>query len=126
MTVAGIVAEYNPFHLGHAFHLARTRERLGLDSAAVCVMNGPLGPAGGLCRGGQVDPGRAALAGGADLVLELPTPGHGLGGTLAGARWVCWLPRGWWMYCPSAARTGTCPLSRLPPPRWTPPTILKS
>ena len=40
MTVAGIVAEYNPFHLGHAFHLARTRERLGLDSAAVCVMSG--------------------------------------------------------------------------------------
>ena len=40
MTAAGIVAEYNPFHLGHAFHLARTREALGPDSAAVCVMSG--------------------------------------------------------------------------------------
>ena len=25
MTAVGIVAEYNPFHLGHAWHLAETR-----------------------------------------------------------------------------------------------------
>jgi len=27
---AGIVAEYNPFHGGHAFHIAESRRRLGV------------------------------------------------------------------------------------------------
>ena len=29
METAGIVAEYNPFHRGHAWHIAETRRRLG-------------------------------------------------------------------------------------------------
>lgn len=74
MTVAGIVAEYNPFHLGHAFHLARTRERLGLDSAAVCVMSGHWVQRGDCAAVDKWTRAGLALAGGADLVLELPTP----------------------------------------------------
>ena len=38
--VVGIVAEYNPFHNGHAQHLARTRERLGPGTGVVAVMSG--------------------------------------------------------------------------------------
>ncbi|MCI7487844.1 MAG: nucleotidyltransferase family protein, partial [Oscillospiraceae bacterium] len=37
MSTAGIVAEYNPFHNGHAYHIARTRENGA--SAVVCVMS---------------------------------------------------------------------------------------
>ncbi|MFR0002025.1 MAG: nucleotidyltransferase family protein [Flavonifractor plautii] len=40
MATAGIVAEYNPFHRGHAWHIARTRRTLGADTAVVCVMSG--------------------------------------------------------------------------------------
>ena len=37
MATAGIVAEYNPFHWGHAWHIARTRRTLGADTAVVCA-----------------------------------------------------------------------------------------
>ena len=40
MTAIGIVAEYNPFHLGHAWHIAQTRRLLGGDRPVVCVMSG--------------------------------------------------------------------------------------
>ena len=40
MGAIGIVAEYNPFHTGHARQLARTRELLGADLPAVAVMSG--------------------------------------------------------------------------------------
>ena len=31
MTVAAIVAEYNPFHNGHAYHIEETRRQTGAD-----------------------------------------------------------------------------------------------
>ena len=31
MKIAGIIAEYNPFHNGHAWHIRRTREATGCD-----------------------------------------------------------------------------------------------
>ena len=72
MKTAGIVAEYNPFHLGHAYLVRRAREA-GAD-AVVAVMSGgavqrgsfPLFPASVRTR--------AALACGVDLVVELPAP----------------------------------------------------
>ncbi len=71
--VAGIIAEYNPFHNGHAWHIARTRENLD-GAAIICVMSGHVTQRGSLaiCR----KQARAAMAvhGGADLVLELPSP----------------------------------------------------
>ena len=74
MTAAGIVAEYNPFHRGHAFHLARTREALGPDGAAVCVMSGHWVQRGDCAVADKWTRSALALAGGADLVIELPTP----------------------------------------------------
>ena len=72
MRTAGIIAEYNPFHNGHAWQIAELKKR-GFE-AVVCV-----------CSPGVVQRGtaalfparvrtRAALAAGADLVLSLPAP----------------------------------------------------
>ena len=74
MQVAGIVAEYNPFHLGHGWHIAETRRLLGGDAGIVCVMSGNFRPAGpGRCGMDKWRRAECALRGGADLVLELPT-----------------------------------------------------
>ena len=73
MVIAGIVAEYNPFHTGHAYHLARTREALGGDCALVAVMSGNWVQQAGCAIGDKWLRARLALMGGADLVLELPT-----------------------------------------------------
>ena len=40
MVIGGIVAEYNPFHNGHALHIERTRSALGGDAAVICCMSG--------------------------------------------------------------------------------------
>ena len=39
MTVAGIIAEYNPFHNGHQFHIEETRRLTGCTYVIV-VMSG--------------------------------------------------------------------------------------
>lgn len=74
METAGIVAEYNPFHRGHAWHIAETRRQLGGDAALVCVMSGHWVQRGECALTDKWSRAAAALSGGADLVLELPTP----------------------------------------------------
>ncbi len=74
MKTAGIAAEYNPFHKGHALHLARTRERLGPETALVCVMSGDFVQRGEPAVFSRHLRAAAALRGGAELVLELPLP----------------------------------------------------
>ncbi|MDR0670907.1 MAG: nucleotidyltransferase family protein [Oscillospiraceae bacterium] len=69
--VAGVIAEYNPFHYGHAHHLARTREVLA-GAPVVCVMSGHITQRGQFALCEKHARARMALAGGADLVLELP------------------------------------------------------
>ena len=72
MDAAGVVAEYNPFHAGHRFHLARTRELTG-NCAVLAVMSGNFVQRGDCAVLDKWTRTRAALEGGADLVLELPT-----------------------------------------------------
>ena len=72
MRMIGVVAEYNPFHAGHRWHLAETRRRAG-DCAIVCVMSGNFVQRGECAITDKWTRAAAALAGGADLVLELPT-----------------------------------------------------
>ena len=72
MDVVGIVAEYNPFHAGHAYHIAGTRRRLG-ECAVAAVMSGNFVQRGECAILDKWSRARAALEGGADLVLELPT-----------------------------------------------------
>lgn len=73
MQVIGIVAEYNPFHSGHAYQIARTRQVLGEDCAVVAVMSGNWVQGGRPAVLDKWTRARLALLGGVDLVLELPT-----------------------------------------------------
>ena len=72
MNAVGIVAEYNPFHAGHAFHIRETRRAVG-ECAVVVVMSGNFVQRGECAVLDKWTRARAALEGGADLVLELPT-----------------------------------------------------
>lgn len=75
MKAAGIVCEYNPFHNGHAYHIAQTRKR-GYSHIAA-VMSSNLVQRGGLALVEKQARAKAALLCGADLVLELPAPWAG-------------------------------------------------
>ena len=72
MQTVGIIAEYNPFHAGHGFHIARTRQLLG-DCAVAAVMSGNWVQRGECAVFDKWARTRSALEGGVDLVLELPT-----------------------------------------------------
>ena len=72
VNAVGIVAEYNPFHLGHAYHIRRTKEQLGQDRPVVCVMSGNWVQRGECALIDKWTRATLALEGGADLVLELP------------------------------------------------------
>lgn len=74
MDTAGIIAEYNPFHLGHVHQLAETRRAIGEEGGLVCVMSGNFVQRGECAIMDKWSRARTALLGGADLVLELPTP----------------------------------------------------
>ena len=39
MNAIGIVAEYNPFHTGHGYQIARSRAQLGENAPVVAVMS---------------------------------------------------------------------------------------
>ena len=73
MRIVGIVAEYNPFHAGHRYHIAETRRRVGAECAVVAVMSGNFVQRGECAVTDKWSRARMALEGGADLVLELPT-----------------------------------------------------
>ncbi len=73
MKIAGIVAEYNPFHTGHAYQVEQTRARLGEDCAVVAVMSGNWMQQAKCAIADKWTRTRLALTGGVDLVLELPT-----------------------------------------------------
>lgn len=72
MRVAAIVAEYNPFHSGHAYHIKKTRD-MGFTHIAA-VMSGSLVQRGDVAVADQHQRAAAAVRGGADLVLELAPP----------------------------------------------------
>ena len=71
MKIAGVIAEYNPFHSGHEWHLAETRRRTGCDFVVVCMAGSYVqrGEATCLSKWARAE---AALRCGADAVFELP------------------------------------------------------
>ena len=73
MAVAGIIAEYNPFHRGHGWQVEELRRRLGADTAVVAAMSGNFVQRGDFALLNKHARAEAALMGGVDLVLELPT-----------------------------------------------------
>ncbi len=73
MKTAGIIAEYNPFHNGHAYHIEMTKQETSCD-AVVVVLSGNFVQRG---EGAVLDKftrAKIAVSCGADLVIELPTP----------------------------------------------------
>lgn len=72
MKTAGIICEYNPFHLGHQRQIRLIRHHLGPDTAIVCVMSGNYVQRGVPAMWDKYTRARAAIACGADVVLELP------------------------------------------------------
>ncbi len=72
MKIAGIIAEYDPFHNGHAYQIAKTRE-MGAE-AVVAVLGGEFTQRGEPAWCSKYLRTKAALCCGADLVLELPLP----------------------------------------------------
>ena len=70
MRIAAIICEYNPFHNGHAWHIAQTRAA-GYDKV-VCIMDGHLTQRGQFAALSKWSRARAALMNGADAVVELP------------------------------------------------------
>ncbi len=72
MIVAAVAAEYNPFHSGHAYHIAQTRAAGATHIAA--IMSGNFTQRGTAAVVEKRVRAAAAIAGGADLVAELPLP----------------------------------------------------
>lgn len=71
MKACGVIAEYNPFHNGHAYQLAQAREKTGAD-AIVVVMSGNYVQRGDIAIVDKWQRAEQALNHGADLVIELP------------------------------------------------------
>ena len=72
MTVVGIICEYNPFHLGHKKQIDAIRAQFGEGCAIVCLMSGNFVQRGMPAIVDKSARAKAAIACGADLVLELP------------------------------------------------------
>jgi len=72
MSVVGIIAEYNPFHKGHQFHIEQAKAKTGAD-AVVVVMSGNFVQRGAPAIMPKHLRTKVALQCGASLVLELPT-----------------------------------------------------
>ncbi len=70
MRITGIIAEYDPFHNGHAYHIAETRAA-GAEYIVV-VLGGHFTQRGEPALLTKTDRVRMALANGADLVVEMP------------------------------------------------------
>ncbi|MDD3169377.1 MAG: nucleotidyltransferase [Eubacteriales bacterium] len=71
MKVLGIIAEYNPFHNGHRYHLQESI-RLASPDCTVCVMSGNFTQRGEPAMADKWIRTAAAVDNGIDLVLELP------------------------------------------------------
>ncbi len=72
MKIAGIIAEYNPFHKGHEYHIKETKERLNADFVIV-AMSGNFVQRGEPAVFDKYARAEAALKHGADMVMEIPT-----------------------------------------------------
>lgn len=74
MRICGVVSEYNPFHNGHAYQIEQAKAQLGEDCAVVCCMSSDFVQRGGAAILPKHLRAKAAVLGGADVVLELPAP----------------------------------------------------
>jgi len=71
MKAVGIIAEYNPFHKGHLYHLEQAKARSGAEYA-IAVMSGNFVQRGEPAAFDKRLRAECALRCGVDMVLELP------------------------------------------------------
>lgn len=71
MKILGLIVEYNPFHLGHLYHLQQAQQKLK-PAATIAVMSGSFTQRGEPAIVDKWARAQMALAAGIDLVLELP------------------------------------------------------
>ena len=69
--VLGIIAEYDPFHLGHEYHLRQAREMTGAD-LCVAVISGHFTQRGEPALTDKWSRAEMAVSSGVDLVVEMP------------------------------------------------------
>ncbi len=74
MRSIGVICEFNPFHTGHAYLLARMREAVGGNGCVICALSGRFIQRGASAMFDPYLRAAWALSGGADLVVELPFP----------------------------------------------------
>lgn len=72
MKITAVIAEYNPFHNGHLYHLEQTRQQTNADYILV-VMSGDFVQRGAPAICNKYVRTRMALSCGADAVIELPS-----------------------------------------------------
>lgn len=72
MKITGIITEYNPFHLGHKFHLDNCKKDTNCDGV-ICIMSGNFVQRGLPAITDKWSRANMAVEAGVDLVLELPT-----------------------------------------------------
>lgn len=72
MNVVGIIAEYNPMHNGHIYHIQKARELTNADYVIV-IMSGSFTEQGNISCINKFDRASVAIENGADMVIELPT-----------------------------------------------------
>ena len=70
--VLGIIAEYNPFHNGHLYHIAKSKQETSAQFV-VAVISGNFVQRGNTSIVNKWTKARMALLNGVDLVIELPT-----------------------------------------------------
>lgn len=72
MNILGIIAEYNPFHEGHKYHLLKSKEITGCDYT-IAVMSGNFLQRGQPALYDKWLRAEIAINNGIDLVIEIPT-----------------------------------------------------
>ena len=71
MNIIGLIAEYNPFHNGHLYHINKIKE-LYPDSLLILILNGYFTQRGTISVLSKEDKTRISLDNNIDIVLELP------------------------------------------------------
>lgn len=71
MEIIGIIAEYNPFHSGHRYHINKIKE-MCKDSVIIAVVSSSFTERGNVSVLNKWDKTKIALDNGVDLVIELP------------------------------------------------------
>lgn len=96
MKSIAIIAEFNPFHTGHAHLISQVRQAAGPDAAIVIIMSGAFVQRGEPAFFDKWHRAVWAIKGGADVVIELPAvyalssaAGFATGGVTLAARLGC-------------------------------------